>query len=249
MLAAGIAGVVIIRPQYDWTIIRFQVVKRLTLEDAMNSVVKHCAVGMAAFAGLLMTGCSPDAPTAAPTGSAMSAKPAAKVEPVAAKAAFWPLYKAAQSWAPDVVMLGLASKDVTGYVNDEGKAPMWQATFGSQSLHKYREDTYAIATVLPNVHKGLSAGFPGGWAGPNKDVLPIDTENFTVDSDAAYKTAAADAGTVDYLKKNAGKKLTSMQLGNVPKMHALVWYVQWGDKTNGYGVYVDATSGKVLKGK
>jgi hypothetical protein len=68
-----------------------------------------------------------------------------------------------------------------------------------------------------------------------------------MDSDTAYKAAAAEAA--DWLKKNPDKKLTTIALGNTAKFQLPVWYVQWGDAKGGYVVYVDATNGKVLKAK
>jgi hypothetical protein len=51
------------------------------------------------------------------------------------------------------------------------------------------------------------------------------------------------------LKKNPDKALSSFALGNTFGFHAPVWYLMWGDKKSGYIAYVDANSGKVLKGK
>jgi hypothetical protein len=149
-------------------------------------------------------------------------------------------------WAPDAVFLGITAKDVPGFTNDSGKAAMWQASFGSPGLHKYRNDSYAIATVLPDIHKGAAAGLALPWGGPTRDAMPIDPSTFNVDSDATYTAASTDAA--DWLKKNPDKKLSSMGLGNAYKFQKPVWYVVWGDqKSGGYIAYVDAISGKVLK--
>ncbi len=158
------------------------------------------------------------------------------------------MYTSAVKWAPDVVLLSINPKDVPGFTNAEGKAAMWEAAFASPSLHKYRVDDYAIVSVLPSIHKGGTAGMPMPWGGPSRDVMPVEVSSFSVDSDTAYKAAAADAA--DWLKKNPDKKLTTIALGNTYKFQMPVWYVLWGDaKTGGYIAYVDATSGKVLKAK
>ena len=213
----------------------------------MNIVCKRFAGCAVAVAVVLMLGCSPSAtPVASDTPSA--AKPAAPATLVSAKTAFNPMYTSAVRWAPDVVLLSVNPKSVPGFTNEGGKAAMWEAAFASPSLHKYRVDTYAITTVLPSIHKGGSAGMPMPWGGASRDVMPVEVSSFNVDSDTAYKAAAADAA--DWLKKNPDKKLSTIALGNTYRFQIPVWYVLWGDaKTGGYVSYVDANSGKVLKAK
>ena len=124
---------------------------------------------------------------------------------------------------------------------------MWEAGFGSQSLHQYKVYTYAVATVLPDVHKGVSANLALPWHGDTRDAMPVDLALFSVDSDAAYQAAAKDAAP--WLAKNPGKKL-SLVLGRTYKFGGPVWLVTWGDtKQGGYAVFVDASSGKVYKSK
>jgi hypothetical protein len=85
------------------------------------------------------------------------------------------------------------------------------------------------------------------WNGPTRDVMPVQLSDFSVDSDVAYSTAAADAGA--WLKKNPDKKLSSLELGNAYKFQAPVWVLTWGDAKSGYRAFVNATSGKVLSKK
>jgi len=212
----------------------------------MNAVPIRGAVSAMTVAVLLVAGCSSSSKPADSDASSAAKAPVGPPQLVTAKTAFWPMYTAAHNWAPDVVILGVAEKDVTGFTNDAGKAAEWDATFASPSLGKYRVDTYGITTVLPDVHKGAAAGLPMPWHGATQDAMPIDPSTFQVDSDAAYTAAAADAA--DWLKKNPDKKLASIGLGNAYKLHVPVWYVVWGDKkSGGYAVAVDAATGKVLK--
>jgi hypothetical protein len=212
----------------------------------MRAVLRPWSVSAMAVT-MLFAGCSQSTTAPISDGAGAAKESAAAVETVTAKTAFWPMYKSARSWAPDAVILGLRPKEVTGFKNDAGKAAMWEATFASPSLHQYVVDTYAITTVLPDVHKGVSGGLRLPWGGQTRDAMPIDPSAFNTDSDAAYATAAADAAA--WLKKNPDKKLSALQLGNVYKLHAPVWYVMWGDTKSGYIVYVDAASGKVLQNK
>jgi len=210
----------------------------------MRSVFKPWAVSAMAVAVLFCAGCSQSTPAGDASGAAKQS--AAPPQLVSAKTAFWPMNRAAMAWSPDVLFLGITAKDVPGFTNEAGKAAMWQATFGSPHLRKYRIDSYAIATVLPDIHKGPVAGLGLTWGGATRDAMPIDPSTFNVDSDAAYAAAATDAA--DWLKKNPDKKLSSMGLGNAYKFQKPVWYVVWGDqKSGGYIAYVDAITGKVLK--
>jgi hypothetical protein len=155
------------------------------------------------------------------------------------------MYTSARKWTTDFVILKLESKEVQGFKNEDGKAAMWEATFASPSLHEYRVYSYAIAAQPPDIYKGVVVGRGMPWGGATRDVMPIQLSDFNVDSDAAYKSAAADAGL--WLKKNPDKKLAEFTLGNAYRFQAPVWYLKWGDKKSGYITFVNANTGKVLK--
>ena len=213
----------------------------------MSAVLKQYAVSAVAVAVLLLAGCSQSTKSPASDESKAAKEAAGPPELVTAKTAFWPMYTSARKWTPDLVTLGLLPKEVPGFTNEAGKAAMWEAAFASPSLHQYRRYTYAIVSVPPNIYKGVVAGIRLPWGGATRDVMPVDTALFNVDSDAAYQAAAADAAA--WLKKNPDKKLSSFVLGNTYRFQAPVWYLMWGDKKSGYVAFVDATSGKVVKTK
>ena len=212
----------------------------------MGAWVGRCGLGVAAVAVALAAGCLGPAAPGSEAGSPGAAAAAAP-EPVAGKTAFGKIYPAAHAWAADAEFLTLKPDEVAGFKDDAGKAAMWEAGFGSQSLHQYKVYTYSVATVLPDVHKGVSDNLSLPWHGDTRDAMPVDLGMFTVDSDAAYQAAAKDAAA--WLEKNPGKKL-SMVLGRTFKFGGPVWLVTWGDaKKGGYAVFVDASSGKVYKSK
>lgn len=157
------------------------------------------------------------------------------------------MYKAAMEWSGDSQVIRLSQKAVPGFKNQAGKAAMWEAAVGSPSLHQYRLYTYAIATVLPDIHKGTTAGNPLPWSGQTRDAMPIDVTVFNTDSDAAYKLSAADAA--DWIAKNPDKPLTSLELGTTYFFNSPVWYLAWGEKKSGYIGLVNATSGTLYKKK
>lgn len=198
------------------------------------------------LAALLLAGCSS-------TGSNSTPQPAATAQPVAApeivtgKTAFWEMYKTAHAWASDAEPIRLTMKSVPGYTNKEGKAGMWEAVFASPSLGSYRTFSYAIVDAPPGISKGVAAGLALPWSGVTRDAMPIETDMFNVDSDAAYAAAAADAA--ETLKKDPKLEITDFEVGDTYKFSTPVWYILWGTKKSGYAAIVDASSGKVLKGK
>lgn len=212
----------------------------------MRTFLYPWAAGVLGCAALL--GCSQSANQAAGTPPPPSpAQNAAAVQPLAAKDAFWPLYKAAHDWASDVMVLRLTAKAAPGFDIKSGKAPLWEAVFASSSRAKYRIFTYSIADVPPSTYKGVNGGLEMAWAGVTRNAMPVDLSQFNIDSDAAYQAAAADADA--WLKKNPDKPLATLEMGDSYQFPVPVWYVMWGTKTAGYADFVDASSGHVLKHK
>jgi hypothetical protein len=203
----------------------------------------YCSRAVVAIAVLLMTACSeqPKTPATATESSAASASS----NPVPGKTAFFAMYKPAYGWANDVVPLKLESKEIPGIKNADGKAGMWSGTFGSYRKHEAVVISYAVAAHPPDIYKGINISNPIPWGGPSRDAMPFQSSDLATDSDAAYKTASAQAAA--WLKKNPDKKV-SFLLGNNPtRFSTPIWYVQWGDAKNGYGVFVSATTGALAK--
>jgi hypothetical protein len=157
------------------------------------------------------------------------------------------MYSSAYKWAHDVVLLRLAPKEMQEVEKTGGKVMQWEATFASPSQHTYHVYSYAVAARPPDIYRGVTVGSGVPWAGITHDVMPIQSSQFQVDSDAAYTAAAADAEA--WRKKNPGVKLSSFQLGNGESFPSPVWYLLWGDKKSGYIAIVSATTGKMLKAK
>ena len=200
-----------------------------------------------ALAILMLAGCSQPTTTAVQEGAAKAKPTEAPPEPVPAKTAFWPMYTSARNWTKDFMTLKLTAKEIPGYKNEGGRAAMWEATFGSPSLHEYRTYSWAVAAHPPDIYKGVVIGRGLPWSGVTRNVMPVQLSEFNVDSDKAYKTAADDASA--WIKKNPDVPLSTMELGNAYKFQAPVWFFMWGNKKNGYAVYVNAMTGKVLKAK
>jgi len=212
----------------------------------MLATWKACLVIALTVATLLLSTCSQASkPAGADESAAKAAEPASASEPVTAKTAYWEMYKSAYKWAPDLVLLRMDPKEIPGFKNEGGKAALWEGTFASPTRHEYRIFSYAVAAHSPDIYRGVMVGDGIQWAGVSREVMPVPISAVNADSDAAFTTATGDAAA--WLKKNPGKQLTSFQLGNGYAFSAPVWYFMWGDKKSGYVVYVNATTGKVVK--
>jgi hypothetical protein len=155
------------------------------------------------------------------------------------------MYKPAHAWAADLLPLTIEAKPVNGIKMEDGKAGMWEATFGSPARKEYAKFTYSVVANPPDVRKGITADGAVPWAGPRHDAMPFVSSDWTVDSDEAYKTAAAKAEA--WLKAHPGKELSTESLGAASRFPGPVWYFMWGDKKDGFFQLVSASTGKALK--
>lgn len=215
----------------------------------MRTLLRYPAATFAVMILLLVSGCSTSSntPPSVSAKTVTAAQPPAAPEIVAARTAFWPMYTAAHQWSPDAMLLRVTQKQLPGYKSEGGKAGQWEAVFASSSRGQYRIFTYSVASVPPTTFKGVVGSLEMPWGGVTRMAMPVDLTMFSVDSDAAYQAAAADAAV--WLKKNPGKELTALEIGDTWKQQVPVWYVTWGNKTSGYAALVDASSGKVLQHK
>jgi hypothetical protein len=204
------------------------------------------AAFVAAALGLAACSSEPAKTTEAKTDTEAAKKaPAGPPEPVLAKTAFYEMYTPAHAWAADLVPISLKSGEVAGVKNAEGKAGVWTAIFGSPSTRMARTYTYSVAEQLPTIAKGVKAEPPEAWAGPTTAVMTFQTSDFTIDSDAAWKTAATKAA--DWLKdpENASKPVT-LSLGAASRFPAPVWYILFGNSKSGFVALINATTGNVI---
>ena len=204
---------------------------------------------MFVFGAIGLTACSSNqAKTSGPaTAEAASKKqaPAGPPEPVAAKAAFWEMYMPAHAWASDLAPVSLKSGEVAGVKNADGKAGVWTVVFGSPSKRSARAYVYSVADELPNITKGVKAGLPESWAGPTNAIMTFQTSDFTIDSDAAYKAAAAKGAEWLKEKGNADKPV-SLSLGAAARYPTPVWAVLFGTQKMGFLALVNASTGTII---
>ncbi len=205
---------------------------------------KICSRTAVVAAVLVLAACS-EAPKPASTEKEAEAKqPAGPPVPVSAKTAYWETYTQARSWATDLVPLKVSSKEVPGVKNDAGKAGMWEIIFASPSKQEYRIFTDSVVASPPDIYKGVVIGRPMPWGGPTRDAMPFRFSEIAVDSDAAYKTARAQAEP--WLQKHPDKQV-SMELWNGYRFQTPMWYLLWGNNKIGYAAFVDAKTGTMPK--
>lgn len=207
---------------------------------------KQLFITAAAVAAVLaLTACSgsPKPGAIEPKAGAETQKePPKPPEPVAAQTAFYEMYKPARTWAPDLLLLSLASNELPSLKNEGGKAAMWTAVFVSPSRREARTFFYSVVNEGASASKGVTAGGTQPWSGPTPRSRPFQTTAFVVNSDAAYKTAFTKAEA--WVKKHPDKT-AAMFLGSTAKFPSPVWLVMWGTTKSGYAVYVDSTTGIV----
>jgi len=197
-------------------------------------------------AALFLTGCS-EAPKPAESKSAEApakAEPTGPPEAVDGGTAFYEMYKPARAWAPDLLPLTLASGEIPGIKNEDGKAGMWSAVFVSPSLGEARTFVYAVADHGSDIHKGVSARGAQAWSGATPQSRPFQITELSIKSEDAFKTASKMAGA--WLKKHPGEKV-SITLASSARSAGPVWYIMWGSRKSGYLALVSATTGLPVK--
>lgn len=208
---------------------------------AKNTIL---VVVVAAAAFLALTACS-DTPNVPGTMDAKT-EPVAAPEPVSGKTAFYKMYKPVREWAPDLQVLSLAPDELPELRNVDGKAAKWVAVFVSPSKHQARTAYYAVIESGPNTLKGVTVSPAETWSGPTGPNRPFINSAFTIDSDAAYKTAFAKAKP--WVDKHPDKKL-SILLSQPSRYSTPIWYFIWGDRKLGFDVVVNASNGELAGGK
>jgi len=198
--------------------------------------VPFLAVGLAS---LLLNGCSD------------SSTPAAKKEPekpipVTGQSALFKMYQKARTWAPDAQVFKVNSVPLADVPAPPGKSGAWQGAFTSTSLGKMQTFTYSVAEEEGNLHKGLFSLSVGSWSGSSGVNTAFDIRAASIDTDAAYKTAAEQAK--DYDQKHPGMPI-SFLLEKTNQFPQPVWRVIWGESvgTSSFSIYVDASQGKFLE--
>ncbi len=194
-------------------------------------------------AALVFTGCS-KGPEKADAKEPVAKEAALPPEPIAARSAFFEMYKPARAWASDLFPLSLASGEIPGIKNEGGKAAQWTAVFVSPTRREARTLVYSVADSGTTIHKGVFVGGSQPWSGPTPKSKPFQVTEFITNSDEAYRVAMTKAEP--WVKKHPEKKL-ALFLANASAQHpGPLWYLLWGDTKSGYMAHVNATTGTLV---
>ena len=189
---------------------------------------------------LLMTGCSE-----APKPVAKKEEPKKEKEPLSGKNAFFKIYVAARSWAPDVQCLAVSSIPMEEVKSQPGKSGAWQVTVVSPSKLKNRTYTWSAVESEGNLHEGVYPGAEESF-NPSGKGKPFLIAALKTDTTDALKIALEKSA--EYVKKNPTMRINYLlELGD--KHPNPAWRVIWGDSvgTSGHSVFVDATTGLYLE--
>ena len=192
---------------------------------------------------IVLSACSQAPRTTAKVGTEAGQEQPKVPKAVAARTAFFEMYKPARAWAPDLLALTLKSGEVPNVRNEDGRAGLWTAVFVSPSRHEARTFSNAVADSGADIRKGINVSDKQTWHGATASSKAFSIAEFGVDSDAAYKTASENAA--GWLKTHPAARATFV-LGNSSRFPAPVWYIMWGTSKDGYVVYVNATTGTVV---
>jgi hypothetical protein len=189
---------------------------------------------------LLTTGCSE-----APKPVAKKEEPKKEKEPLSGKNAFFKIYVAARSWAPDVQCLSVSNIPIEDVKSQPGKYGAWQVTVVSPSKLRKRTYTWSAVESEGNLHEGV---FPGAEESfnPSGKGKPFLIAALKTDTTDALKIA--EEKSVEYMKRNPNMRINYLlELGD--KHPNPAWRVIWGDSvgTSGHSVFVDATTGSYLE--
>lgn len=166
-------------------------------------------------------------------------------EPISGKNAFFKIYVAARSWAPDAQCLSVSSIPMEEVKSQPGKSGAWQVTVMSPSRLRKRTYTWSAVESEGNLHEGV---YPGAEEAinPNSKTRPFLIAALKTDTDEALKVAQEKSA--EYMKKNPDMRINYLlELGD--KHPNPAWRVIWGDSvgTSGHSVFVDATTGTYLE--
>ena len=165
-------------------------------------------------------------------------------EALTGRQAFQRMYPQARGWAPDAQPLRISSLNLPQVKAGPGEAGAWQVIFVSQSRGKAKTYTYS-AVEDGSLHEGVFGNIEGTYT-PRADSTPFEIAAIKVDSDEAYKTAAAQSA--DYIKKHPDKPVFFL-MELTKRFPDVTWRVVWGESvgTSDYSVYVDGSTGKYLE--
>lgn len=211
----------------------------------LSTVTLHRRVSLFAITAAVLLAACGDQPPATSTKSVLPPKPAIPEGAIPAFTAYYELHKAARTLAPDLQTASITGVDAEGVKSEQGKYPQWKVIFVSAAKHQ--AFTFLYSTVEKgNVLRGINNQGTLPWAGPTQNAEPFSNTDFSIDSTAAFQSAAEKGKA--WLAKNPDKTITTFALGHSSRYPAPTWFILWGNPAGGFAAYVNAATGVVANG-
>lgn len=196
----------------------------------------------------LLAGCSSEPKKAEEGAKPPVAKPEAKApEFQTGRTAFYEMYRAARTWAPDAKPFRVQSSPTKEAPGTDGKAEVWHAWFASPSKREVKPYTWSGGTGENLPERGVSFGAVDTFNPTNTSTQPFDPNFLKSDTDQAYK-AAQEKGGEALLKKAPGTPII-YTLDWDAQSNELIWHVSYGESPIEYKlkIAVNASTGGYLK--
>jgi hypothetical protein len=188
-----------------------------------------------------LAGCSE-----APETPAEPAEAEAPPEPIDGQTAFYRMFPAARTWAPDAMGLHLESLNIEEVPAGSGKFGAWRATYYSPSKNRVAVFNYSVVEVGGKIQKGVFQDHEESYsAGRTK---PWPAIALKVASDKALATAKEQEKTKAYIKENPDKPVFIL-VEQTPRHPSLAYRIVWGNSVSrsDFSVFIDASTGNFLE--
>jgi len=186
--------------------------------------------------------------------AACSSPPAAPVKPevkgpefLTGRSAFQKCYVAARGWSRDAQPFRIESLPTTEGNGQDGKAPIWRASFGSVATHAAKPYFWSGSATPDAPSRGVSPGPEDSFTPTNASTYTFDAAFLKIDSDQAF----------DVAQKHKGEKITSADPAAIVtyvcdfdhNTNKLIWHVVYGAKreTAKLTIAVDASTGEFIR--
>ncbi|MCP5109487.1 MAG: hypothetical protein GY953_01485 [bacterium] len=167
-------------------------------------------------------------------------------EPVEGQKAFYPMYVAARSWAPDAQGLRLECVNIPEVAANGARCGAWRATFVSPAKRRTVVFNYSVVESSGKLRKGVFRDHEEGYSeGRAKPWPPVALK---ITSVKALEVAMERKETKEYVKKNPEVPIFFV-LEQTNRHSSLAWRVVWGESISrsAFSVFVDASTGNYLE--
>jgi len=208
----------------------------------MKAATTFRAASFPAILALLLAACGG---ASAPVKKKEAEKPP---EPVTGLKAFFQMYSSARTWAADLTPLSCTSLSLKEVPAADGKYPVWNCTFISETRKQSKTYTYAVVNADGGINKGIYGRNEESYSGPRGNNSPFPMQALKKDTDEAYKTALAHKDAVAYVAKNPDKPVFFL-LEKTKELQNPAWRVVWGTSVSmsNFSIYIDASTGDYIK--